>query len=311
MSYKAERFIQEAIDGALSQTYDNMEIIFSDDASPDKTFEIIEENIKNYTGKHKPNIRIIKNEKNMGIGVHLNKLWWHEAKGDWIVVSAGDDVSLPNRVERLMEFANENVALIHSKPILIDLNSNEIEYEEVYGNVLRIFEKNDIEETIRKQICVRGATMCINAKMLKLFGQFNDNIVNEDIVLAYRSQYYGKIIHLTEPLIKYREHNNSITASMNARNVVTKYEKLKQYFSLMAINSKYYAIIFEQVIADNKILHLRKSFLSELRKKIIIAKVNNFLYGDQRFEYSFLKNPYFYYSSLKKVLIVPYYLIKK
>jgi glycosyltransferase involved in cell wall biosynthesis len=86
MAYKAEKFIQEAIDGAFEQTYDNMEIIFSDDASPDRTFEIIEENIKNYTGKHKQNIRAFKNEKNMGIGAHLNKLWWQEAAPYHLVI---------------------------------------------------------------------------------------------------------------------------------------------------------------------------------------------------------------------------------
>ena len=46
--YRAERFVREAIEGALAQTYSPLEIIISDDASSDRTFEIIQEAVADY-----------------------------------------------------------------------------------------------------------------------------------------------------------------------------------------------------------------------------------------------------------------------
>ena len=85
--YQAEKYIKEAIEGALAQTYSPLEIIFSDDASTDNTFAIIEEQLKNYTGPH--HIVLNRNDVNMGIGAHVSKVWFDIAKGDWIIVSAG------------------------------------------------------------------------------------------------------------------------------------------------------------------------------------------------------------------------------
>ena len=52
VTYNQEKYIEDACKAALAQTYSPLEIIFSDDASPDKTFDIILENVKNYNGIH-------------------------------------------------------------------------------------------------------------------------------------------------------------------------------------------------------------------------------------------------------------------
>lgn len=303
MSYKAEKFIQEAIDGALAQTYDNLEIIFSDDASPDKTFEIIEENVKNYTGKHKDKISIYGNEKNLGIGAHLNKLWWEIAKGDWIVVSAGDDVSLPNRVEKLMEYASEDVSLIHHYSYLIDEKSNVIPHIDSYQPNQKILENGSIEDIINKGICVRGGTMCLNKKMLNLFGPFNKDIINEDIILAYRARFYGKIIHLDEKLMSYREHDNSISYN---------HKKLdyKKYVSKIANESSRSISIINQILKDNEILKLSNSFINKLLLKQQQKRIDNFLYGKNKLHIDFFTKIYFYKQTFKRLLLKPYLKLK-
>jgi len=304
MSYKAEKFIQEAIDGALAQTYDNLEIIFSDDASPDKTFEIIEENVKNYTGKHKDKISIYRNEKNLGIGAHLNKLWWEIAKGDWIVVSAGDDVSLPNRVEKLMEYASEDVAAIHHTSYMIDENSIDITLKkDMYQPLQNFLETRTIEEIIRNKIHLRGGTMCLNTKMLNLFEPFNKDVVNEDVVLAYRAKYFGKILHVEEKLMKYREHQKSI--SYNSKKI-----DYKSYLFAVARSAKWTIGIMNQVKQDNKVLNLSKMFLKEIDQTILSNKIYSFLYGDGLFEAKFLLIPFFYKALIKRIILKPYMALK-
>jgi glycosyltransferase involved in cell wall biosynthesis len=303
MSYNAEKFIKEAIEGAFAQTYDNLEIIFSDDASQDRTFEIIEENVKNYTGKHKAYITKNRNAKNMGIGAHLNMLWWTMAKGDWIVVSAGDDVSLPNRVETLMDYVADDVSLIHHYSHLIDENSNILPHTDKYHKNQELLENGTIEDVIRKNICVRGGTMCLNKKMLQMFGAFNNDVVNEDVVLAYRAKYFGKIIHLDQKLLKYREHTNSISYNY-------KMNSFENYLKMKSRESKNSISIYKQILTDNKILNLPKSFLKELKNKNRMNKIDAFLYGNQPFSFSFLFEKTFIKRCIKRLLLKKYLRLK-
>ncbi|RYZ44719.1 MAG: glycosyltransferase family 2 protein, partial [Sphingobacteriales bacterium] len=72
VAYKQEQFIAEAVRGALSQTYSPLEIIISDDCSPDRTFEIIQQEAASYTGPH--TIRLNRNERNIGLSAHINQV---------------------------------------------------------------------------------------------------------------------------------------------------------------------------------------------------------------------------------------------
>lgn len=300
--YKAEKFIREAIDGALAQTYSPLEIIFSDDASPDNTFAIIKEAVKDYNGPHK--IVLNRNETNMGIGAHVSKVWFEIAKGDWIIVSAGDDVSLPHRVERLMEFAADDVGALHHYSELIDEDSNTIPHTDTYDSILKIFEKNSIEETIKRKIHLRGATMCLNRKLLDYFGKFNNDVINEDVVLAYRAQFFGQIIHIDEKLMRYREHVNSITYN-------PKPDTFDGYRNIVLKNARSYIALNNQVISDNKLIGLPQRFITEVRASTTGYEMDKFLYGSDKFKIAFLWKPQFYFKLFKRLTIKPYLQIKR
>ena len=98
LAYNQERFIREAVEGALAQTYSPLEIILSDDCSPDQTFEIMQQMAAEYHGPHK--IVLNRNETNQGIGGHVNRVM-ELTHGELIVMAAGDDISLPHRTQRL------------------------------------------------------------------------------------------------------------------------------------------------------------------------------------------------------------------
>ena len=95
-SYNQEAYVGAAIDGAFAQTYAPLEIVMSDDASADRTFEIMREKAAAYRGPHR--IVLNRNEKNLGIVPHVEKVM-SLASGEIIVENAGDDVSVPHRVE--------------------------------------------------------------------------------------------------------------------------------------------------------------------------------------------------------------------
>lgn len=302
MSYMAEQFIEEAIEGAFSQTYDNMEIIFSDDASSDKTFEIIQGAVANYSGRHK--IRVYRNESNIGIGAHLNKLWYEIAEGEWIVVSAGDDVSLPNRVDVLMKNVGPDVSVIHHGLEFINEHSEIIDLTPTYSNVLDEPGKESIEDIIRKNYFLVGSSMCLNRKMLQKFGPFNSDIVNEDNILAYRAHFYGRIIFLHEKLIRYRRHEESVSHMPD----ILIYANYVKHISK---NSKNMLAIYNQILSDNKVLNLSPAFLLEINSKIVDSEMDWFLYGGGSFSLKYLKSSKFYQKFFKRIVLRGFLAIKR
>lgn len=291
--YKAEKFVKEAIAGALSQTYSPLEIIFSDDNSSDKTFEIIQEVVKGYNGPHK--IVLNKNETNLGIGAHVSKVWYTIATGDWIVVSAGDDVSLPNRIEKIMEAATPSIAALHHNYTRIDDSGKPLPDLNEFGLKLKALEQGNVEEIIRKGHWLIGSTMCLNVKMLKQFKPFVKDLVNEDVVLAYRARYFGDVVYLDDKLFLYRIHEGSVS------HVYGEADK-SRYKKLVARRAKQKIAVINQVFADNNILNLSAPFLNELKQEKIKFEIEYFVFGEGFFKVKYLLMPHFYVSVIKKIV---------
>ena len=105
--YNGERFLAEAIDSILCQSYKNFEFIIIDDASTDSTAEIL----KRYE-REDSRIKIVTNAVNLRLAASLNK-GISLASGELIARMDADDVSLPDRLEKQVAFmqANPNVSV--------------------------------------------------------------------------------------------------------------------------------------------------------------------------------------------------------
>lgn len=92
--YNCERTLEEAIDCILKQTEKSWELIMCDDGSSDCSYDIAMKYQKDFPAK----IRVLKNEKNIGLNATLNKCL-AVAKGKYIARMDGDDICAPNRFE--------------------------------------------------------------------------------------------------------------------------------------------------------------------------------------------------------------------
>lgn len=95
-AYNASRYIHEAIESILNQSFEDFEFIIIDDASEDNTSEII----KSYKDSR---IVFLQNQKNLGVARTLNR-GIDGAKGRYIVRMDADDISVPRRMERQLGF---------------------------------------------------------------------------------------------------------------------------------------------------------------------------------------------------------------
>lgn len=205
LAYNQEKFIREAVEGAFAQSYSPLEIIVSDDCSPDRTFEILQEMVKTYRGPH--TIVLNRNPKNLGTGGNVNALM-AKAKGEWIVVAAGDDISEPNRVEVLATHWVDHskfIGSLYSAALIINAS----------GKVLFIDGEpppdfKTLEEAVWHDCCgIHGATHAWHRDVFWTFGPFKDNLIAEDRAFGLRSLTIGQVHYIEEPLVRYRTHDKN------------------------------------------------------------------------------------------------------
>src|SRR3954465_11256485 len=98
LCYRQQTTVADAIAAALAQTCSPLEIVISDDASDDGTWQAIEQAVEGYAGPHR--LVLNRNPVNLGIGAHLNRMVGLST-GELLFIAAGDDISLPARCERV------------------------------------------------------------------------------------------------------------------------------------------------------------------------------------------------------------------
>lgn len=205
-AYNQELFIEQAVAGALSQTYSPIEIILSDDCSCDRTFSIMAECVSRYKGPHRVVLRC--NDRNVGLGSHINQVM-RIAKGELIVGAAGDDVSLPARVGKLVEVwlrGDRRAHSIYSNADIIDTS----------GQYVRDAQFHPPRGDPLAQISgfmdgVQGATHAWTREVFRVFGPLLPDTICEDRVIPLRSMLLGEIAYCPEPLVKYRVHGGNIS----------------------------------------------------------------------------------------------------
>lgn len=199
-AYNQEKYVGEAIEGALSQGYSPLEIILSDDCSTDATFELMTSIVANYKGKH--TIVLNRNNENLGIARHINKVM-EIAKGELIVGAAGDDISLPHRVESIVSSwieCNKRCHSIYSSVIKIDENGRQLG-EFCHPNM---FLNKSLSELSAGNSHVVGSSHAWSKEIFSIFGGLMPSVVHEDRTLPFRSKLLGEVILIEDPLIKYR-----------------------------------------------------------------------------------------------------------
>lgn len=117
-SYNTAKYISETIDSVLAQTYQNWELIIVDDCSTDDTDSVI--------GRFcDERIRYLKNEKNSGAAVSRNRAL-REAKGRWIAFLDSDDLWVPKKLEKQIQFMEFNgYAFSYTNYEEIDVDGNQ------------------------------------------------------------------------------------------------------------------------------------------------------------------------------------------
>jgi glycosyltransferase involved in cell wall biosynthesis len=204
IAYNQATVIADAIAGALAQTYSPLEILISDDCSGDGTWAAIEAAVRGYDGPHR--IVLNRNEQNAGISAHLSKIA-AMSEGALLVVSAGDDVSVPERCARLVDCWNA-----HGQRIDL-IASDLVEWQPASAhagvNAQRIAptdlgQYKSFEDWARERPWVVGASHAWSRRLFERFGPMLPGAMAEDQIMTFRAVMSGGAFSLREPLVRYR-----------------------------------------------------------------------------------------------------------
>lgn len=214
-AYNAEKYIAEAIDSILAQTYRDFEFIILNDCSKDRTEEII----LSYTD---PRIVYLKNEKNMGVAATLNR-GLSVAKGEYIARMDADDISLPMRFEKQVAYLDEN-------PKIAVLGCNVECFEG--GKILSTGGSSSDPVQMRVDMffacgLAHPGVMTRRAVIGELGGYDPEFEGLEDYELWCRVQENWQVVSLLEVLLRYRIHGGQVTKNPSER-FVQRMHRLKQ-----------------------------------------------------------------------------------
>ena len=209
-AYKQERFIREAVEGAFSQTYSPLEIILSDDCSPDSTFEIMKEMAGTYCGPHQ--IVLSRNQENLGLVPHFNRLM-ECAHGEIIVVAGGDDISLPERTLKSWQIfsAHPDAALVSFSYAVIDKDGRKMNRESS-APARTVLKRVTLDDYLfRRASRHNGATRAFRKALIEPFGPLNSRCPTEDTPTFFRGLMVGNAYHSSDCAIYYRVHGENIS----------------------------------------------------------------------------------------------------
>ncbi len=198
--YNGENFIREALDSILNQTFQDFELIISDNASTDKTEEICRE----YVARDS-RIRYYRNTNNLGGSPNFNRTF-ELSRGEYFKWAAHDDILAPNFLEKCIQVLDENpgVVLCHSQVSIIDENRQFLKNYELHLHADSPKPHKRFHALMAKHLCYPcfGVIRSSALKKTPLFGSYGA----ADAILLLRLGLLGKFYEIPEYLFFARSH---------------------------------------------------------------------------------------------------------
>lgn len=211
LCYNHERFIREALDSVVAQTYPNLEIIVVDDCSTDNSVAIITE----YCLAH-PQIKFISTGRNIGNCAAFNK-GWRSAKGEFIIDFATDDVLLPERVAQQVEAfqkLDKTYGVVYSDALYINDHSNPVRNHcrrDNQGRVISFAPSGNLFKELLSRYFICPPTMMMRRSVFEKLDGYDETLAYEDFDFWVRSSRYFNYFFQDAVTTKRRLHGTSLS----------------------------------------------------------------------------------------------------
>ena len=255
--FNAEKFLREAIDSIIDQSFTNWELLIINDGSTDSSESIIQ----SYTDKR---IQYYKNDQNIGLISTLNK-GIGLCTGNYIARMDADDISEKDRFKAQLAFLekNEDYAMCGSYAKVIDENNNET------GKILNLQTNDFLQINLLFSVPFIHPSMMFRSKVLKN-NYFDPEYKHaEDYELWCRIANNYKIANIPDYLLRYRWHMNNVSVTYseiqeNIKNKIICRELQNIELQPSEKELRLHKITFQQFEAKAKIEKQKFEYYSQL-----------------------------------------------
>lgn len=195
--YNQERYVAEAIDSVLAQTFADFELLVIDDGSTDRSLEII----STYTD---PRIRVARNPGNRGVPWTRNR-GLDLARGEYIAMLDSDDIAAPERLARQVAFldAHPDVALVGSEKSTVDTAGKTVDK----GMKLRPTAPDEIAAQLLFRCRITQTSIMARSAIMRRFRYDERFVVSQDFELFARLSCVYPLANLPDVLVAFRRHD--------------------------------------------------------------------------------------------------------
>jgi len=211
-TFDRPRYLQEAIEAVLAQTYPNIEVLIFDNGTLDETLAVAAD-----ATRRDPRVRFQRNERNLGMSANFNALA-RAARGEFLVAIGDDDRLLPEFVARLVGVMRPELSVAFSNHYLINAEGTRLEAESCdhtqhYGrDAIPAGVLENAEAAAWRQSIPMSASLLRTADLQRL--RFREDLNTPDIEFFIRLALQGaRFIFVPEYLMEYRVHVGAVTAS--------------------------------------------------------------------------------------------------
>lgn len=246
-NYNYERFIAKALDSALSQTYENVEIVVVDDCSSDRSVELI----SSYISRGEP-IHFFQNKSNRGV-VDTHNRCIKLSHGEYIVVLSSDDYLHPDFVKEMVEVLDQHptAAMAASDIWYVDnedaITASESFYPKsffckgIYQCKVWLFTNTFVpSQVLFRRTCIE------DEEIGGMFSYLADTFI--DTELWYRMCLKYDFIYLKKKLAYYRMHTGSYSKSYENMKLYLQWYLARKRFGDLAKNIPYLAQYAQEAV---------------------------------------------------------------
>lgn len=263
--YNVEKYIGKCVESLFRQTYSNIEYIFVNDCTPDKSMVIIKKKISDFnipSNKY----TIIDHEKNMGISTSRNDCIAN-AKGDYLLFVDSDDWIENNMIELLVNAAKENNADISGCGYTEEYSDRSIDYPQTYTNnhneMMKAITILTIKGVMWKLLIKRSIIVENDIKFIP-----NNNMVDDYLFCCqvfYYAQAFASVNKCLYHYIQYNPNNYSHRTLFNIESQAIAVEETEKFYKEKGV----YDIVKEELeqrkfllklplLLDNKCVNTKK-----------------------------------------------------
>jgi len=217
-TYNGEKYVKEQIESLLSQTFCGFTLWVSDDVSTDSTWDILQGYARQYPEK----IKISRREKNSGDSRHNFLDLMVRIKDDYVMLCDQDDVWLPDKIEKTLAKMKAMEGQYPDMPILVRTDTKIVDQDlrVIYPSYKQMMHSN-FDRTDFCQVLIQntfaGCTAMYNRRLAELIDQKPDYCVMHDWWLELIAAAFGKIGHIDEPTMLYRQHGINVVGVKDVR----------------------------------------------------------------------------------------------